>query len=103
MIDGDPFLAWLRTRRSVRQFTEQPIDKVVLRRVVEAATTAPSSTNRQPWRFSVVTLASLRLSIVDAVRARTEAMKAIIKKSHHAEEFGSYGDFFFEPLETAAA
>jgi nitroreductase len=103
MTDGQAFLDFLRTRRSVRQFTDAPIERSVLVRVIEAATTAPSSTNRQPWRFTVVTAAKERRAIALAVRARTAAMKAIIQKSHHAEEFGSYGDFFFEPLETAAA
>jgi nitroreductase len=30
-------------------------------------------------------------------------MKAIILRGHHGDEFGSYGDFFFEPLEKASA
>lgn len=101
--DGESFLAWLSTRRSIRQFQGRAIERAVLERVLSAATTAPSSTNRQPWRFSVVTGVKLRRAIVDAVRARTDAIKAVIQKSHHAEEFGSYGDFFVEPLETAAA
>ena len=70
---------------------------------MEAATSAPSSTNRQPWRFAVVTAQGPRRRLVEAVRARTAALTALIQKSHHAEDFGSYGDFFFEPLETAAA
>jgi hypothetical protein len=40
---------------------------------------------------------------LDAVRTRTTELKGVIAKSHHAEEFGSYGDFFFEPLEHAQA
>jgi coenzyme F420-0:L-glutamate ligase/coenzyme F420-1:gamma-L-glutamate ligase len=28
-------------------------------------------------------------------------MKAIIRRGHHGDELDSYGDFFFEPLETA--
>lgn len=103
MRDGAVHLAWLRTRRSVRAFTAEPVAREVLGRVLEAATTAPSSTNRQPWRFFVVTSAARRRAIVEAVRSRTAAMKAIIQRGHHAEDFGSYGDFFFEPLEGAAA
>src|SRR5262245_4919435 len=30
-------------------------------------------------------------------------MKAIIRRGHHAEDFGNYGDFFHEPLASAAA
>jgi nitroreductase len=77
------------------------VDKAVLRRLIEAATTAPSSTNRQPWRFSVVTAKELRAKIVGSVRDRTAAMQEIIRRSHHAEAFGAYGDFFYEPLESA--
>src|SRR5262245_42180221 len=103
MTQGEDHLSFLRARRSIRAFTEAPIPRAVLERVLEAAITAPSSTNRQPWRFAVVTAPRLRASLVEAVRARTTELKAAIQRSHHAEEFGSYGDFFFEPLQTAAA
>ena len=102
-MNGPTNLEWLRGRRSVRVFAPRSIDRALLERILEAAITAPSSTNRQPWGFAVVTAAPIRAALVDAVRSRTEAMKDIIRRSHHAEEFGSYGDFFFEPLETAAA
>jgi nitroreductase len=100
---GEAHLEWLRSRRSIRVFGPRAVDRDVLERLLEGATTAPSSTNRQPWRFSVITASGLRRQIVDAVRERTQAMKAIIRRGHHAEDFGNYGDFFFEPLETAAA
>lgn len=96
-------LEWLRTRRSVRGFRADPIGREVLERVLLAATTAPSSTNRQPWRFAVVTNQGQRRAIATAVRERAEEMKAIIRRGHHAEDFGNYGDFFHEPLESAAA
>ena len=102
-MNGPEMLEWLRSRRSVRTFTPQPIAQEVLARVLEAATTAPSSTNRQPWRFTVVRSARLRAKIVAAVSAKTTEMKAIIARSHHAEDFGDYGDFFHEPLASAAA
>ncbi len=102
-MDGNAHLEWLQTRRSLRKFTPRPIDHDVLERLFRAAITAPSATNRQPWRFAAVTEPALRAAIVDAVRTRTNAIKAVIANSHHAEDFGSYGDFFFEPLETAQA
>lgn len=43
----------------------------------------------------------MRAKIVDAVARKTAEMKAIIAKSHHAEDFGNYGDFFHEPLGAA--
>jgi nitroreductase len=98
---GPEMLEWLRSRRSVRTFTAEPVARDVIERVLEGAITAPSSTNRQPWRFAVVRAATMRKKIVDAVAAKTAEIKAIIARSHHAEDFGNYGDFFHEPLASA--
>lgn len=100
---GAEMLAWLGTRRSRRAFEDRPIPRAALERLLAAAITAPSNTNRQPWRFAVVTSAPLRRAVAAAVRARADEIKAIIQRGHHAEDFASYGDFFHEPLEGAAA
>ncbi len=94
-------LEWLRSRRSVRTFSPERVPREVMERVMEGAITAPSNTNRQPWKFSVVRDAAMRGRIVAAVAARVAEMKAIIEKSRHAESYGDYGDFFFEPLGAA--
>lgn len=96
-------LEWLRTRRSVRSFTTEPVSREALSRLVEAATTAPSASNRQPWRFTVVTGATLRDRVVRAIREHTERLQAVIARGPHASEFADYGDFFWEPLATARA
>ena len=101
MIEPDAFHAWLRARRSVREFAPTPVPRPVLERLLEAATTAPSNTNRQPWRFAVVTAATTRAAIADAVRTRADEIRAIIARGHHADDYGSYGDFFHEPLAAA--
>jgi nitroreductase len=44
----------IRTRRSVREFTEEPVDQATLRLLIEAAIQAPSAVNEQPWSFSIV-------------------------------------------------
>jgi nitroreductase len=41
-------------RRSIRRFKDEPIPDQVLQAILTAATQAPSSKNRQPWRFVVV-------------------------------------------------
>ena len=41
-------------RRSVRKFTDQPIEDEVLKEIVEAACWAPSGVNLQPWYFVAV-------------------------------------------------
>jgi nitroreductase len=103
MISGGTFLEWLRTRRSTRLFAERPVARETMERLIEAAVTAPSSTNRQPWRFAVVTDRDLRRRLVEAVQRRAAEMKAVIGRGAHGAEFAHYGDFFWEPLATAAA
>ena len=44
----------MRTLRAVRRLRPDPIPDPVLRRVLEAATWAPTGGNRQPWRIIVV-------------------------------------------------
>ncbi|MET0390397.1 MAG: nitroreductase family protein [Polyangiales bacterium] len=46
--------AALRTTRAVRKLRPDPVPEDVLRRVLTAATWAPSGGNRQPWRIIVV-------------------------------------------------
>jgi nitroreductase len=41
-------------RRSVREYTEQPVGDADLRALIDAATKAPSAINQQPWAFVVV-------------------------------------------------
>lgn len=38
-------------RRSIRRYEERPLPREHLERILEAARLAPSGTNRQPWRF----------------------------------------------------
>ncbi len=53
-------------RRSVRTFSNAPVDPHKLERVVEAGRRAPSAKNRQAWRFIVVRDEQTRKEIEDA-------------------------------------
>lgn len=46
---------FLRTRRSIRHFKQDPVSINIIQKILETATYAPSAHNRQPWRFIVVT------------------------------------------------
>ena len=43
------------TRRSCREFTDQPIENEKLHQLLEAAMSGPSCVNAQDWSFVVVT------------------------------------------------
>ena len=49
------FYEVVRGQRACRSFRPDPVAPAVLRRILEAATHAPSAENSQPWRFVVVT------------------------------------------------
>jgi nitroreductase len=61
------FHALIASRRSIRNFEERPVPPEHLARILEAARLAPSSTNRQPWRFVLLTRKEEREKIAGAV------------------------------------
>jgi 5,6-dimethylbenzimidazole synthase len=66
-------------RRDMRHFLPDPVDPVVLKRLLAAAHQAPSVGLMQPWRFIRITDSQLRnaiASLVEAERHRTAAALA---------------------------
>jgi nitroreductase len=57
------FYNWLNSRRSVRHFSEKPVDKEVIENIIKSASTAPSGANKQPWTFCAVSNAELKQRI----------------------------------------
>ena len=58
-------LECIKTRRSVRKFTEQPVTEEEVRKVVEAAAYAPSWKNTQVSRYIVVTDKDKKAKLAD--------------------------------------
>ncbi len=51
---ADALLAERRARRSCRYFSDKPVPRELIERLVAVANTAPSGANCQPWRFVAV-------------------------------------------------
>lgn len=49
------FLSLLKKRRSIRRYRDVPLEDAEIAALVEAALRAPSSRDRKPWEFVVVT------------------------------------------------
>jgi len=86
-------LELLRTRRSVRRFKPDALARGVLEQLLEAAVTAPSASNKQPWRFLVVESRETIARMAVAVRETTARIAARIPESSQAA-FRAYGDYF---------
>jgi nitroreductase len=57
----------IKSRRSIRKYTSEPVTETEVRQLVEAAMAAPSANNRQPWHFVLV---------------RDEAIRAELARTH---------------------
>ena len=54
----------IRTRRSIRSFTDEPVSQEDMDRMLEAAMCAPSANNRQLWHFVAVSYTHLTLPTI---------------------------------------
>jgi len=67
------FLERIRSRRSVRSFTDESIPSEVIERCIEAAAQAPSGANKQPWTFVLVTDVEAKRQIREAAEKEERA------------------------------
>jgi nitroreductase len=44
----------VKSRRAVREYTADPVDRATVERLIDAAILAPSAMNLQPWAFAVL-------------------------------------------------
>ncbi|OQW48282.1 MAG: nitroreductase [Proteobacteria bacterium SG_bin6] len=66
----------LRERRTCRYFSDKPVPRAVIEAAIEAAGTAPSGANHQPWHFAVVASAALKARIREAAEEEERAFYA---------------------------
>ncbi len=60
----------IKSRRSIRRFTNDPIPKEDLMQILEAAIWAPSAGNCQPWEFIIVENEETKRRIAEAALAQ---------------------------------
>ena len=63
----------LATRRTVRDFSDAPIDRAVIEGCVLAADSAPSGASQQPWHFSCASDPDTKRAIREAEEAEEQA------------------------------
>lgn len=59
----------IRTRRTCRFFSSEPVPREAIEQAILAAGTAPSGANRQPWHFAVISSPVLKRRLREAAEA----------------------------------
>ncbi|MBI5534889.1 MAG: nitroreductase family protein [Deltaproteobacteria bacterium] len=94
MSEAELLLGVLKERRSVRRFKPREVPIALLSDLVEAATWAPSASNRQDWHFVMIASAAVIGELAAMVRQRWEELIASASESGLSEEIASYAGNF---------
>jgi hypothetical protein len=85
--------AVIRGRRSVRAFLPTPVPKETILEILNVAARAPSGTNTQPWKVTVVT--GLKKEALSSELIETSLDPALDAK--HTQEYSYYPDKWVHP------
>lgn len=61
--ETDDFLMKMSSRRSVRDFSDKPVDRKVIENILKVAGSAPSGANKQPWYFVAISNSEVKKQI----------------------------------------
>ncbi len=63
---SEVFFKQMSARRTIREFSSEPIDRAIVLNAIKTAGTAPSGANRQPWYFALITSQAMKDKIREA-------------------------------------
>jgi len=81
MMEGTRMLEIISTRQSDRKYSDKPVEKEKLDRIIEAARISPSACNGQPWHFIVVTDRELVKKLADAASSKLLKMNTFLHQA----------------------
>jgi nitroreductase len=81
MIEGTKVLELIKSRQSDRKYSDKPVEKEKLERILEAGRMAPSACNAQPWKFIVVTDTKLVEQVAVAASAKLLGMNTFVAQA----------------------
>jgi len=76
----------MSTARTIRRFTDEPVDDATLARCLQAATWAPSGANAQAWRLIVLRSPELRAVVARAAAHALEVIEPVYRMTRPAAD-----------------
>lgn len=73
---AEAFRDYMRKRHSVRDYSDRPVPEAILTACIEAAGTAPSGANHQPWHFVAIANPEMKARIREAAEEEERAFYA---------------------------
>jgi nitroreductase len=96
------FMLFLRSRRSVREFSDRDIPMEVIKNIVSAAALAPSGANKEPWYFTIVKDPAVKHEIRMGAENEEKAFYTQKATASWLEDLNKFGtDWHKEFLEVA--
>jgi nitroreductase len=92
----------MRRRRTVREFSREPVPRDIIDAAIEAAATAPSGANREPWKFVVVEDAEVKRRIREAAEAEEREFYDRRATAEWLEALAPLGTDWHKPFLTIA-
>lgn len=89
----DELWSIMESRRSVREFSSEPVPRELIKELLEAAVLAPSASNKQPWRFLVIESQSLKDQLVEVIEEATKRVERSVDEDFKGV-FANYGNYF---------
>jgi nitroreductase len=76
----------LSTARTIRRFTDEPVDDATLTQLLRAATWAPNGANAQAWRFVVMRSPEARAVVAEAARKALAVIEPVYGMTRPADD-----------------
>jgi len=96
--NSENFYQLLDERRSVREFSNRPVDIKVIENIIKAASTAPSGAHKQPWTFCVVSNAEIKKQIREAAENEEKENYARRMSERWKEDLEPFGTNWEKPF-----
>ena len=95
---SEDFYNNLNGRRSVREYSDKPVDIKVIENIIKTASTAPSGAHNQPWTFCVISNKDLKAKIRAAAEEEEKQNYAGRMSERWLEDLEPFGTNWEKPF-----